>query len=440
MSNRTPSFKLAKARLGISALSAVVSLGACSHQEDAGPAAPQTPATPAAPAAVIVEPPPAPATAAAAPAAPSGPQAPQVDPPIVLKDAGFKTPESVLYDAEQDAYLVSNINGKPLDVDGNGFISKVSPEGKVIALTWIDGSKKATAMNAPKGMTISGNLLYVADINVVRTFDKKTGASKGSIAIPGATFLNDLATGPDGTVYGTDTGLKQGKDILEGTGTDSIFKIVKGTKVEKVIADKEFGKPNGLTVDDTGIWTVTFGSGELVHVDSTGKKAPGQKLPGGTLDGIVKLSDGTFLASSWQTSAIYRGTPGGTWETVLRDLKSPADIGYDTKRNVVLVPLFQADTVVLQKLPGATRPPSMAAPAAAAPAGGPPVAAAAPKAPGAPAAAPAGAQSTTMKAAVGTPATPAAAPAAAPAKPPAPTAAVAKPATAAPANPTAPKK
>ena len=41
---------------------------------------------------------------------------------IVIKDVGFMTPESVLHDAEQDIYLVANINGDPLGVDGNGFI------------------------------------------------------------------------------------------------------------------------------------------------------------------------------------------------------------------------------------------------------------------------------------------------------------------------------
>jgi hypothetical protein len=356
----------------------------------------------------------------------------------VLKDMGFKTPESVLYDAEQDLYLVSNINGKPLDVDSNGFISKVSPEGKVVDLMWIDGSKKG--LNAPKGLAFSGNVLYVADINFVKMFDRKTGAPKGKIAIPGATFLNDVATGPDGSVYVTDTGLKQGKDILEGTGTDSIYKIVKGTRVEKVIADKELGKPNGILVDDTGIWTVTFGSGELVHLDATGKKESGQKLPAGTLDGIVKLSDGTMLASSWAASAIFRGTPGGTFEAIIHDVKSPADIGYDTKRNVVLVPLFQADTVVLQKLPGVPPAPSSAAVTGSGPAGAavaPAGVAAKPatKAPAAPAAAAPGAHAAPVSAPVGGPAAPPA--------PVAPTGATApaKPATpAAPAAPSTPAK
>jgi sugar lactone lactonase YvrE len=355
MSMSTISFTT-RAGLRISALASVMALGACSHQEDAGPAAPQAPGTPAAAAPVLVEPPPAPATAAAAPAAAVGPQAPQVDPPIILKDVGFKTPESVLYDAEQDVYFVSNINGKPLDVDGNGFISKVTPEGKSVELMWIDGSKKTSALNAPKGLAVSGNTLYVADITFVRMFDRKTGAPKGKVAIPGATFLNDMATGPDGTLYVSDSGLRAGKDGFEPSGSDSIYKILKGNRPVKLIADKELGAPNGLAVDETGVWVVTFGSGELYKVDATGKKEAGQKLPAGVLDGLVKLSDGTLLATSWAASAIYRGTPGGTFETIVHDVKSPADIGFDTKRNTILIPLFQLDTVELQKLPGAQPP------------------------------------------------------------------------------------
>ncbi len=407
--NRVSRSVTATAALRISALASVVTLGACTHTEDTGPAAPQAPGTPAAPAPVIVEPPAAPATAAA-PAAVPGPQAPQIDPPVVLKDVGFKTPESVLYDPEQDVYFVSNINGTPFDVDSNGFISKITPDGKSVELMWIDGSKKPSQLNAPKGLALSGNTLYVADITFVRMFDRKTGAPKGKVAIPGATFLNDLATGPDGTVYVTDSGLKPGKNGFEPSGSDSVYKIVKGNRAVKLIADKELGGPNGVVADDSGVWIVTFGSGELLHVDPSGKKEPGQKLPAGTLDGIIKLSDGTVLVSSWAASSIFRGTPGGGFETIVRDVKSPADIGYDTKRNVILIPLFQLDSVQLQKLPGPP-PPGSPAPAAAAT----PAAATAAPATAAPGAAPKGAAkgpaTAPAAAPVGGPATPPAAPA-----------------------------
>src|SRR5689334_5070452 len=49
--------------------------------------------------------------------------------PLWVSDVGFKTPESVLYDARADVYLVSNIDGSPLGVDDSAFISRVRPDG-----------------------------------------------------------------------------------------------------------------------------------------------------------------------------------------------------------------------------------------------------------------------------------------------------------------------
>ena len=120
---------------------------------------------------------------------------------------GFKTPESVLYDAEADVYLVSNINGDPFGTDDNGFIAKVTADGKME--TWIDGAKEDVKLDAPKGMALLGDTLYVADITTVRMFDRKSGAAKGEVAIKGATFLNDLAAGTD-AVYVSDSGLGAG--------------------------------------------------------------------------------------------------------------------------------------------------------------------------------------------------------------------------------------
>src|SRR5262245_61192901 len=59
--------------------------------------------------------------------------------PTLIKDVGFATPESVLFDADTGVYLVSNINGSPGGKDDNGFISQVDPNGTVITLKWIDG-------------------------------------------------------------------------------------------------------------------------------------------------------------------------------------------------------------------------------------------------------------------------------------------------------------
>jgi sugar lactone lactonase YvrE len=381
------------------ALLGALALAACATRSGTCPEAPTAPGSAAAPANVIVDPKPnAAAGAAPAPGLVTVASPSAVEPPVVLKDVGFKTPESVLYDPEQDVYFVSNINGKPVEADGNGFISKVSPEGKVLELKWIDGTKKGSTLDAPKGLAVFGDTLYVADLNVIRLFDRKTGASKGKIAAVGSTFLNDVAAAPDGTIYVSDSGLKAGKEGLDPTGTDAVYKIGKSRRADKLIASKELSGPNGLLADDKGVWAVTFGTDALYRVGLDGKKEPNQKLPVGSLDGIVKLPDGSLLVSSWASSSVLRGTVGGPFETVIKDVKSPADIGYDTKRNVVLIPLFTLDSVQLQKLPGPA-PVAAAGPAPVAPAAGAP----APATGSAPAPATPGAQ----KPAPATPAAPA---------------------------------
>ena len=122
-----------------------------------------------------------------------------------LRNVGFRTPECVIHDVDRDVYLVSNINGNPGGKDGNGFISRVSPTGEVLALKWIDGAASGITLHAPKGMAIVGDRLYVADIDTLRVFDAATGASEESVRIPAAVFLNDVSAAPDGTVYVSDT-------------------------------------------------------------------------------------------------------------------------------------------------------------------------------------------------------------------------------------------
>jgi sugar lactone lactonase YvrE len=320
----------------------VALLLACGGGEAPPPSPPPPPPPPSAPAA-SAEPAPT-ASASAAPAEPPKP----AEPTAVAKYTGLSTPESVLYDADADRYLVSNINGKPDGKDDNGFIAVLSPDGTVSTLKWIEGGKEKVKLDAPKGMGIVNGVLYVADITSVRMFDLKTGAPKGDVAIPGSTFLNDIAVGPDGKVYVSDTGVKTGPKGFEPTGTDAVWVIDKG-HAKALAKGKELGGPNGLLVTDKGVVVVTFGSGEVYSLDDKGKKQNVSKPPTGLLDGVVALGD-SLLVTSWEGSAIYKGPLGGTFEKVLSDQKSPADIGYDTKRGRVLVPHFLEDTVEVYEI------------------------------------------------------------------------------------------
>jgi len=264
----------------------------------------------------------------------------------------FRTPESVLYDAAADVYLVSNINGAPFAKDDNGFISRVSPDGRVIALRWIDGASDSVTLDAPKGTAIHGDTLFVADIDAVRLFDRNTGRQLGSRTIRGATFLNDMATGPDGTVYFTDSGLKLGASGFAPSGTDAIYRFDASGNAVAIIRGDSLGRPNGIVVDGSGAYVVTFGSGTAYHLDPDGQLTPFPRPPRGQLDGIVQVSGGPFYISSWEDSSVVSVTPpNDMYMMVAHPVPSPADIGYDTRRNRLLIPVFLMNRIEIRPLP-----------------------------------------------------------------------------------------
>ncbi len=281
-----------------------------------------------------------------------------VEPPKVEKPAapsplfriteGIATPESVLYDEGNDRYLVSNINGKPDGVDNNGYISELSPDGKVLKEKFIAGGVGKIKLDAPKGSGISGGVLYVADISVVRLFDLKTGLPKSEIAVPGATFLNDLAVAKDGRVFVSDSGLKSGPGGFEPTGSDAVYVIEKG-KLKTVAKSKDLSGPNGLVVVANGVLVNTFGADEVYRLDEKGEKHDVTKIPTGGLDGMALVGD-VLLVSSWKGSAIYRGSLGGKFEVAFAGLGGAADFGFDSKRRRVLVPRFLDNAVEIYDL------------------------------------------------------------------------------------------
>jgi DNA-binding beta-propeller fold protein YncE len=264
---------------------------------------------------------------------------------------GFSTPESVLHDAAADVYLVSNIEGAPLDKDDNGFISRVTPAGTIETLRWIDGQAEGVELHAPKGMAILGDTLYVADIDCVRMFVRTTGAPAGAVCIDGATFLNDVAVDANDVLHVTDTGFRAGDEGFEPSGSQAIHRFAPDGSHAEVATGEALGHPNGITFGPRGAFVVTFGSGEIYVLETDGSRTP--VLPaseGRQLDGVVFTEDGGFLFSSWGDQAVHHVDAAGTVTRVLENVEAPADIGYDATRNRVLVPLFMANTVVIQEL------------------------------------------------------------------------------------------
>lgn len=265
---------------------------------------------------------------------------------ITLSDVGFSTPESVLHDVEADVYLVSNINGAPLDEDDNGFISRLSPEGEVIELKWIDGEAEGVTLSAPKGMAIQGGLLYVTDIDCVRMFDAATGSPEGEVCLEGASFLNDLVPHADGGVIFTD----MGRDAsFAPAGTDAVYHLRDGQYTALFEGD-DLGGPNGVAVADGSVIVVTFFGGEIFQLDGQGARMDVLTVEGAQFDGVEVLGDGSLLVSDWGASCVHRVSPEGETTCVVGDVEGPADIGVDEERGRVLIPLFTANEVWIRPI------------------------------------------------------------------------------------------
>jgi hypothetical protein len=262
---------------------------------------------------------------------------------------GFIRPESALHDVRRDVYLVSNITNGPRDDDNSGFVSRLSPKGEILDLKWIAGGVNGVTLNAPKGMTIA--ILYVADIDRLRKFDAATGDPIGSIFFPGATFLNDVASDRFGNVYVTDIGFTTVPQFGE-SGTDAIYKVRAWDDRVSVVASGNslLNHPNGIVVLPNGsLKLATYdpfrGTKELFTIDRRGFKSDVVTLPTGLLDGVVALRSG-FLVSSWVDFGTATVKPGkiyfvkfdGTVTEVASGFENPSDIGYDFKRNRVLIP------------------------------------------------------------------------------------------------------
>ena len=110
---------------------------------------------------------------------------------------GLNEPESAIYDKQTNSIYISNINGDPLKLDNNGYISKISVDGKIIEKKWVSD------LDAPKGLALFKNDLYVADVNKIWKISLKN-KNRIKYKINDAGFLNDIVSNKNGEIYASD--------------------------------------------------------------------------------------------------------------------------------------------------------------------------------------------------------------------------------------------
>ena len=258
----------------------------------------------------------------------------------VFANIGLLNSECIRYDAANDRYLISNLGTR--GPENNGYISIMSPDGAIVNQKFIEGGKNGVTLIDPLGISIQNGIIYVADITHMRKFDLKTGAPRGEVALPGAGRPNDIFATVDGTVYISDNGGQVGT-VIKVSPTNEVSLLQP--------RDDVMEKPNGVAVMPDG--TIVHG-GRGVNIsfrDTSGKLLREKTMPTGQFDALVPLADGSLLVASQGGKNVYKMSPAGEITEVAKDIPVPAAIGYDTKRNRLLIPQIAAASITMVDLP-----------------------------------------------------------------------------------------
>ena len=243
----------------------------------------------------------------------------------------LKVPESVMYDKASHILYVANINGKPTEKNNMGFISKISLDGKIVTLKWVDG------MNAPKGMGLKDNLLYVTDIDRIHVIDKNKDQIIKTHDVSGAKFLNDIAIDSKGNVYITDMFTKK---VL----------ILKNNKVDTWIDLNEYSKPNGLFMEEPDLLVGTADG--LLRISLNKKDIKMEISNKGGIDGLKKIRKGEYIVSDWKGKTQLIGKnkrPIVLLDTTNKKINA-ADLEYIPDKRLIIIPTFFDNRVVAYQL------------------------------------------------------------------------------------------
>jgi len=237
-------------------------------------------------------------------------------------------PESVLYSDKNNILYVSLIDGGGTDKDGKGGVAILNLDGSMNNATWITG------LNAPKGLAVYKDLLYIADISSVIIADIVSGNVIDEIAIPESKFLNDVTVDESGVVYVSDT--REGKIFQVKNGGYSLH-MDKVPNVNGLKHDK--GKL--LALVGTELWSIDGNKQSKVL-------AKGFEQNG---DGLEPVGNGDYLVTCW-AGIIYYVKADGTIKKLqdVQGVMNTADLGFNPKTKILYVPTFNNNSVIAYQL------------------------------------------------------------------------------------------
>ena len=252
---------------------------------------------------------------------------------------GFKNPESVLYDNERKIMFVSNINGGPLDKDGNGYISVIDTKGDIKNAEWVTG------LNAPKGLGRVNDKLYVTDIDTLVEIGIDNGRILNRYTIADAKFMNDIATDAAGNVYAS--------DML----SNRIYRLQNG-QLEIWFESDDIPAPNGLHVESdrlvVGSWgKMTDGfktdiAGHLMTVSITDKSVSslGSGTPVGNLDGVESAGKSEYYVTDWLNGGLFVINTDGSSQKILTLEQGSADLEVISEKKLIVIPMMLNNKVI----------------------------------------------------------------------------------------------
>ena len=265
----------------------------------------------------------------------AGPAA--ADLPVAWTLPGLADPESVAISVDNRTLYVTNVAGEGDAKDGNGFISRVSPQGRMIERTWVTG------LDAPTGAIVQGGRLWVSDITQLVEIDIATSRVAARHLVAGATFLNDVAALSNGTV------------LVADSGTGRIFALRQGV-ASVWLQDPLLRAVNGLLPEANRLLVTTM-AGRLLAIEYATRRITVLAEGLGNGDGVAPAGGGDYYVSEWP-GRLYRVTPGGAVTPVMDGRKAETYINdFIRVGNILIVPHWKPGALTAYRVPGRLRRP-----------------------------------------------------------------------------------